>query len=422
MAVDFAIHYLPAATQAGGVGGDWFDVIPLSGARVALVVGDVVGHGIAAAAAMGRVRTAVRTLADIDLPSDELLKHLDDVVLRLTARQHTDHFDQMDRGCTGVTCLYAVCDPVSRCCNLARAGHPPPLVITPGGHAELIDLPPNQPLGVVNVSFEAREVQLPEGSLLSLYTDGLVESREWDIDDGIRRLRKVLDEGAPMLEVLCDRALTSLLPSAPADDVALLIARTHALDASQVAVWQLPSNPAIVATARQQATEQLTSWGLGDAAFSIEVAVSELVTNAIRYGREPIKLRLIRVVHDDTCDLSCEVADGSDTAPHLRRADPQDEGGRGLFMVAQLTDHWGCRYTPPTAERSFGLKCLPRHRHSLINRGGETTRPDGCDPVPPFSSSPSDADAPRAQQTASLFARKVTQLFLSVIRVIGNRQ
>ncbi|MEU8826782.1 SpoIIE family protein phosphatase [Streptomyces sp. NPDC048636] len=336
-AVETASRYLPAGGTTG-LAGDWFDVIPLSGARVALVVGDVVGHGIGAAATMGRLRTAVRTLADVDLPPDELLTHLDDVVLRLAAEgEGTGHPD--DPAVLGATCTYAVYDPISRTCSLARAGHPPPATVTPDGAARLLDLPAGPPLGLGGLPFEAVDVQLPENSLLALYTDGLLDFRERELDSALDQLCQVLAEPARSLETLCDQVLNALLPDHPADDAALLIARTRALNRDQFAVRDLPADPATVSTARSWAAHQLADWSLEDASFVTELVVSELVTNAIRHADGPIQLRLIR---DRT--LICEVSDASNTAPHMRRARLSDEGGRGLLLVAQLTQRWGTRH------------------------------------------------------------------------------
>ncbi|MER6282967.1 ATP-binding SpoIIE family protein phosphatase [Streptomyces sviceus] len=341
-AVEVAYRYLPAGTGAG-VGGDWFDVVPLSGTRVALVVGDVVGHGIHASATMGRLRTAVRTLADVDLPPDELLTHLDDLVAHLATDLEDIHPDEpyLVSGEVGATCLYAVYDPVSRVCTFASAGHVPPVVLLPDGTARVVELTPGPLLGVGGLPFECTELELPEGSLLAFCTDGLVEARERDVGLGLDRLCEALAGPVTSLEATCDLILRALLPASPYDDVALLLARTRALHADQVAAWSLPSDPAVVADARAQVTRQLTAWGLEEVAFVTELVVSELVTNAIRYGAVPIGLRLIR---DRT--LICEVSDASNTAPHLRRARTYDEGGRGLHMVAQLTQGWGTRQGP----------------------------------------------------------------------------
>ncbi|MEU9450210.1 SpoIIE family protein phosphatase [Streptomyces sp. NPDC048277] len=339
-AVEVAYRYLPAGPEAG-VGGDWYDVIPLSGARVALVVGDVVGHGIHAAATMGRLRTAVRTLADIDLPPDELLTHLDDVVLRLSAEAATDPDTEPDADDhIGATCLYAVYDPVSRCCTMARAGHVPPAVVIRDGAADLLELPPGPPLGLGGLPFETVEVGLPEGSLVALYTDGLIEARDHDVDVGLTTLRELLARPAPSLDAVCDTVLDALLTGRhPDDDIALLLARTHVMGADRVATWELEADPAVVARARADVSRQLRDWGLAELDFTAELVISELVTNAIRYGTAPITLCLI---HDRT--LLCEVSDASSTTPHMRRARVFDEGGRGLLLVAQLADRWGTRH------------------------------------------------------------------------------
>ncbi|WP_416981699.1 SpoIIE family protein phosphatase [Streptomyces sp. T028] len=334
-AVEVAHRYLPSGSTAG-IGGDWFDVIPLSGSRVALVVGDVVGHGISSSATMGRLCMAVRTLADVDLPPDELLTHLDDLVTHLAGYQEgADEVAEL-----GATCLYAVYDPVSRRLTLAAAGHPAPALLLPDGRAELIRMAPGPPLGVGGLPFEAIELDLPEGAVVALYTDGLIEDRDRDVDRATGELCSALTAPATTLDALCDTVLKAVLPEEPSDDVALLLARTRALGTDQVATWDVEPDPAHVAAARQAATEQLAAWGLEETAFVTELVVSELVTNAIRYGEPPIQLRLIR-----DRSLICEVSDGSSTSPHLRRAHAFDEGGRGLLLVAQLTQRWGSRQT-----------------------------------------------------------------------------
>ncbi|WP_179382459.1 SpoIIE family protein phosphatase/ATP-binding protein [Streptomyces sp. SA15] len=334
-ALEIAYRYLPA--QAG-VGGDWFDVLPLSGARVALVVGDVVGHGLHAAATMGRLRTAVHNFSALDLPPDELLALLDELVGRIDQ-------DETEEGgsapVTGATCLYAVYDPVSRICTVARAGHPPPALIHPDGSVEFPDVPAGPPLGLGGLPFETADLELAEGSRLVLYTDGLVEDREHDIDVGLEGLRTALERAGKSPEDTCRAVLDSRLPARPSDDVALLVARTRALPADRIAEWRVPSDPAAVAEARASITRQLARWGLDEVTFTTELIVSELVTNAIRYGGDPIH---VRVMYDRT--LICEVFDSSSTSPHLRYAAMTDEGGRGLFLVAQLAERWGTRYTP----------------------------------------------------------------------------
>jgi serine phosphatase RsbU (regulator of sigma subunit)/anti-sigma regulatory factor (Ser/Thr protein kinase) len=340
-AVDVASRYLPAGPQTAGVGGDWYDVIPLSGCRVALVVGDVVGHGINACATMGRLRTAVRTLADVDLPPDELITHLDDLVMHLTDDQQEGRAegDAAAAGELGATCLYAVYDPVARSCTVASAGHPLPVVLTPDGKVEQVHGFVGPPLGLGGLPFESLEFSPPTGSVLALYSNGLVQSRERDLDDGLAGLRHALALPAPSLEAACDTVMRTLVTPHMEDDITLLLARTHALTADRVAVWDIPADPAMVVRARKLAVEQLDTWGLWEAAFVTELLVSELVTNAIRHGQSPVELRLIR----DSA-LICEVSDASSTAPHLRRAREFDEGGRGLLLVAQLSQKWGTRH------------------------------------------------------------------------------
>jgi serine phosphatase RsbU (regulator of sigma subunit)/PAS domain-containing protein/anti-sigma regulatory factor (Ser/Thr protein kinase) len=334
-AAEVTSRYLPAGSGAG-VGGDWFDVIPLSGARVALVLGDVVGHGINAAATMGRLRTAVRTLADVDLPPDELLTHLDDV---LTSPGVEDR-NPDGGGELGATCVYAVYDPISLTCALATAGHPPPAVVLPDGTATIPDMPAGPPLGVGGLPFESVELALPEGSLLALYSDGLLDVRHRDVDEAQAALCRSLSGGGQSLDDLCSAMIDRLLPARPADDATLLLAKTRALHPGQVAVLDVPHEASFVAEARAWTALRLAEWGLAASGFVTELVVSELVTNAIRYGRQPVHLRLI---HDRT--LICEVSDSSTTAPHLRRARLSDEGGRGLLLVAQLTQRWGTRHS-----------------------------------------------------------------------------
>ncbi|MFF7460479.1 SpoIIE family protein phosphatase [Streptomyces tricolor] len=338
-AVDLASRYLPADARAG-VSGDWFDAIPLSGMRVALVVGDVPGNGLQAAATMGRLRTAVRTLAGLDLLPEEVLAHLDDLV----SRAPDDSADDQDPA-TGTTCLYAIYDPVSCRCTAARAGHPPPAVLKPGGEAELIDLPAGPPLGLGGIQpYESATVDLPADSLLTMYTDGLLkESRGYgDTDAHTGRLLDSLNHAGPALEDICDRVADTLPPGGPHDDVALLLARVHALPEDRVASWEFPSEPSAVARARELTRAQLAAWGMSELDFNTGLVVSELVTNAVRYGGQgPVGLRLLR---DDS--LICEVSDRSNTSPRIRRAATTEEGGRGLFLVAQFTKSWGARFMP----------------------------------------------------------------------------
>ncbi|MGW2016934.1 SpoIIE family protein phosphatase [Streptomyces sp. NPDC001927] len=336
-AVDAASFYRPA-DELSGLGGDWFDVIPLSGARVALVVGEVLGHGIEAAATMGQLRTAVRTLADLDLGPEELLAHLDDLVVQVSREgTATDLSGAPNPAGVGASCLYAVYDPVGLCCDLASAGHLAPAIRAPDGTVTFPELPPGPALGIGGLPFESVELPLAEGSVLAFYTDGLIAAPGAGRDG----LRRVLESRDLPLDELCRSVADELAPSRPyTDDAALLLVRTRGLAAGQVAVWDLPADPAVVARARVMAARQLAAWGLEELAFTTELVVSELVTNAIRHASGPIRLRLIL-----ERTLICEVFDASSTSPHLRHARTTDEGGRGLFLISQFTRRWGTRYT-----------------------------------------------------------------------------
>ncbi|MFE4693136.1 SpoIIE family protein phosphatase [Streptomyces sp. NPDC056749] len=355
-AIDAAYRYLPAQAGLGGlggVGGDWFDIIPLPGARVALVVGDVVGHGLHAAATMGRLRTAVHNFSSLDLPPDELLWHLDELVTRIDLDESANGSD--GAGVTGATCLYAIYDPVSGRCTMARAGHLQPVIVSPEGEAVFADVPGGPPLGLGGMPFETLDVQLAQDSRLVLYTDGLVEDRRRDIDVGLERLRRTLS-GHPdrTPEETCEAVLRVLVPTRARDDVALLVGRTRRLATENVAEWDVPSDPSAVARVRSDVSRTLTEWGLVEEAFTTELILSELVTNSIRYATGPIRVRLIR---DRT--LICEVSDRSSTSPHLRQAASMDEGGRGLFLVAQLAERWGTRYTDDGGKVIWTEQVLP---------------------------------------------------------------
>ncbi|WP_405680811.1 SpoIIE family protein phosphatase [Streptomyces sp. NBC_00868] len=357
-AVELAYRYLPADSRAG-VGGDWFDVIALSGTRVGLVVGDVVGHGLGAAATMGRLRTSVRVLARMDLAPDELLARLDDLVIqgadeRAAARIAGEELPEDEA--VGVTCLYAVYDPVSGKCTMARAGHPPPAVVDPvDGTVAFPELPSGPPLGLGGLPFESAEMTLAPGSLLALFTDGLVQGRDRDFEEQLDVLTGILCRSTRPLDDLCDEVVGALLPGPADDDAALLLVRTRVLGRHQVVAWDLTADPQDVGRARAAASAQVRAWGLDDLVFTTELVVSELVTNAIRYaGAGPVQLRLIR---DQT--LICEVSDSGYTSPHLRHAAGDDEGGRGLFIVAQTTQQWGTRYTA-TGKIIWAEQAMPR--------------------------------------------------------------
>ncbi|WP_254886164.1 SpoIIE family protein phosphatase [Streptomyces sp. NA02950] len=357
--LDIACRYLPgnAATE---VGGDWFDVIELPGHRTALVVGDVMGRGLRAAVAMGELRTAVRTLALLDLEPAEVLSALDEIARGLGApsgshtparsgsRTRSGAEDSSDLSEVYLaTCVYAVYDPVTRRCTFANAGHLPPVLVEPGEDALLMEVPPGMPLGVGGEPFEEIEVELPDGALLALYTDGLVESREHALDEGLQDFRAALSshDGTRVpdssLEDICDHVLSSLDTRHGEDDIALLMARVQGLPTESVGDWKLPSAPQSVGRARELAREQLESWNMDDLVDTTELLVSELVTNALRYGEGEIRLRLLL---DRT--LVCEVWDGGLVQPRRRRARDTDEGGRGLQLVGLLSAGWGSRRTP----------------------------------------------------------------------------
>ncbi|GAA3153314.1 SpoIIE family protein phosphatase [Streptomyces rameus] len=346
--LDIACRYLPgnAATE---VGGDWFDVIELPGHRTALVVGDVMGRGLRAAVAMGELRTAVRTLALLDLEPAEVLSALDEIARGLgtpggvqqatrTARQPRDA-DLSEVYLA--TCVYAVYDSVTRRCTFANAGHLPPVLVEPGEAALMLDVPPGMPLGVGGEPFEEVEVELPEGALLALYTDGLVESRDHPLDEGLQAFVGALTDPSQPLEDVCDHVLNTLDTHHGEDDIALLMARVQGLSADSVGDWTLPREPRSVGRAREYARGRLQSWDLEPLVDTTELLVSELVTNALRYGEGDIRLRLLL---DRT--LVCEVWDSGLVQPRRRRARDTDEGGRGLQLVGLLSAAWGSRRTP----------------------------------------------------------------------------
>ncbi|MFD8805167.1 SpoIIE family protein phosphatase [Streptomyces sp. NPDC059597] len=328
--VRLASRYLPAAETAR-VGGDWYDAIPLPGSRVALVVGDVMGHSMTSAAIMGQLRTTAQTLAGLDLPPQEVLHHLDEQAQRLGT-------DRM------ATCLYAVYDPIAQRITIANAGHPPPVLLHLGGEAEVLRVPPNAPIGVGGVDFEAVELEAPAGATLLLYTDGLVESRLRDVATGIEQLREKLTATArltgpghpPPLEALCDEVLDMLGPGDRDDDIALLAARFDGITSSDVKHWSLDAEDATPGKARRLARAALAEWGLEDLSDSLELLVSEVVTNAVRYTTRPVSVRLLR-----TDVLRCEVSDDIPRLPRLCQARATDEGGRGLYLVNKLARRWG---------------------------------------------------------------------------------
>ncbi|MFD7506624.1 SpoIIE family protein phosphatase [Streptomyces sp. NPDC059850] len=326
---DTATRYLPG-TRLGRVGGDWFDAIKLSGSRTALVVGDVMGHGLNSAAMMGQLRTAVQTMAALDLPPAQLLRNLDDLAQRLG-----EHYL--------ATCLYAVYDPIGSELLIANAGHiPPVLVRAQDGRAELLDLPTGAPIGVGGVPFETARVRVAPGDRLVLCTDGLVEVRGQDIGAGLAALCESAAHPAASMDDACDTVIRALNQrGGRKDDVALLMARLNGIPSDDVAQWRLALDPEEVGRARRLVRERLLRWGLPHAVETAELLVSEAVTNAVGHAHtHHVVLRLVR-----TEALLCEVSDDDHELPALLSAGPDDEYGRGLRVVSELAREWGTSRT-----------------------------------------------------------------------------
>ncbi|MER6919128.1 SpoIIE family protein phosphatase [Streptomyces spiralis] len=331
--------YVPASTAAG-TGGTWYDVIRLSGVRIAFVVGRVAGHGVHAAGAMGRLRSAVQTLADLDPPPEELLSHLDDLVTRI-GEDDSHQGIAIAGSLRGATCLYATYDPVTGQCLVAAAGRPVPVVARRHtGTINEVSLQSVPALGAGSEPFETTELLLQPGDVLAFHSGPLNGSARGDLECVCEGARAAAHTDEPLTDITA-RLVSRLREEPRSDDLALLLARVDRVPASHTAFWQLSADPRLVARARTLVSAQLTEWGLADMAFTTELIVSELVTNAIRYASGPIGLRLIKDHR-----LVCEVSDPSQSQPHLRRARLADEGGRGLFLIAQLTRRWGSRYTP----------------------------------------------------------------------------
>lgn len=331
-AVQTSGAYAPARTAAG-TGGCWYDVVRLSGVRAAFVVGKVTGHGIHAAGAMGRLRSAVQTLADLDPPPDEMLSHLDDMVLHMGEDEQEP---PAVGSLSGASCLYATYDPITGQCLVATAGCLTAAVVRAASAAvDEIRLHPGPPLGDGTQPFEAAKLLLQPGDVLALCSSQLNLE---EIRDGVR---SVAAQGDMAVTGLTDHVLARLRDEPRNEDQALLLAHVDRIPPACTAFWQLPADPILVARARELVTDQLAEWDLDDMAFSTELIVSELVTNAIRYARGTVGVRLVKDHR-----LVCEVSDPSQSQPHLRRARLSDEGGRGLFLIAQFCHRWGSRYTP----------------------------------------------------------------------------
>ncbi|MET7860671.1 SpoIIE family protein phosphatase [Streptomyces sp. NPDC005318] len=318
--------------------GCWFDTIGLSGARTALVVGQVAGHGLQTAIAMGQLRTVIQALAALDLQPDEVLARLNDTADRLAhERAALPPGDALHRESLRASCIYGVYDPFSRTCTIARAGHPAPIVIAPDGSAQAVDVPEGPPLlSTDRAPFATATLDLEEGSILAFGTDALLSD-----DESATRLQSALAGPERNLQELCDGVVYTLPADSLPDGAALLLARTGTVPPDRVATWELAHDRTTPAIARTLVRDRLDGWNLDDETVqATELIVSELVTNAVRYGTPPLQLRLIL-----DRSLTCEVHDSSAVSPHLRHARTVDEGGRGLFIVSQLATHWGTRYS-----------------------------------------------------------------------------
>ncbi|MFJ1703916.1 SpoIIE family protein phosphatase [Kitasatospora sp. NPDC088346] len=326
LGLEIAHRYLPSSVVSE-VGGDWFDVVPLSSGRVALVVGDVMGHGIRAAATMGQLRTVARTLATLDLAPEQVLTRLDETAMGIGEGQFA-------------TCVCAVYDPVERTCTIASAGHLPPVAVAPDGSARILDVPPGVPLGVGGVAFSAVEFTLPQGGLIALYTDGLVEKRGRDLDEGIGLLSRTLAVRGRTLEESCDAALAALVADGTDDDIAMIMARVLPVPSDRIATLPLAGDGPLPGRARRFTRATLAAWGLSAVSDYAELMVSELVTNAMLHADAPRRLRLFRDRY-----LTLEVSDAGRQSPRMRSSAEEDEGGRGMHLVSELAHRWGTRQT-----------------------------------------------------------------------------
>ncbi|MER8186412.1 SpoIIE family protein phosphatase [Kitasatospora sp. NPDC094015] len=355
--LEIASRYLPSSVISE-VGGDWFDVVPLSGGRVALIVGDVMGHGIRAAATMGQLRTVARTLITLDLDPARVLRRLDDATGAIGEGQFA-------------TCVVVVFDPVERVCTAATAGHLPPVLSAPDGTTRLLELPPGVPLGVGGVQFESTGFTLPEDGLLVLYTDGLVERRGQDLDEGMDLLCRTVEARSGSLEETCDEVIDVLGAHNGQDDVAVIMAHARPIGKDRLAMLSLAGDHSMVRHARRFTRRTLAGWGLEPLIDHAELLTSELITNALVHAGAPIQLRLFR-----NALLTVEVSDVDSHEPRLRTAREQDEGGRGMHLVNELAHRWGSRATYDGKAVWFELEIPPGAR-------GAGEPPDGPEPGGP---------------------------------------
>ena len=342
VAASTACTYRPVAA-----GGSWFDVVPLSGARIACVVGEVSGHGMPAVSLMGQVSTAVATLTGMDLPADAVLSRAHDLVVSSEVGRSTLTADGPRADGLTVGCVIACYDPVSGRCTVARAGHPAPTVVLPDGGSTVVEAAAGPALGGQGQpSYPLQHLALPAGSVLALHTAAVH-------DPGTLLSRSLASAGGDLHDA-SDAVLAEVFPDGPDDDFILFLARTRVLGPDRTRAWRLPNRAESAGTARRVAAGQLADWGLGDLVTGTELVVSELVTNAVRYSDGDVELRLI--VRENT--LACEVTDTGRAAPTLRRAQDDEEGGRGLFLVARLTLDWGVR-TAARGKRVWAEQLLP---------------------------------------------------------------
>ncbi len=321
--------YYRAGVEGTQVGGDWYDVIELGGGRTALVVGDVMGRGVQAAAVMGQLRAAVRAYARLDLPPADLLEFLDGIVRDLGP-------DQI------VTCLYAVFDPADRTLRFANAGHLPPIIVGPVDGATVLAETDDPPLGVGLYNLRQEEVILSPGATVVLYTDGLVERRGDDLEAGIESLRHLSAQLSGPLADAPETLVRGRLPQGPDDDVAVLVARVDPSGATTGLRFGYDSLDIDISEARRAVADHLRAVGAAESVVEDAILVtSELLTNATLHALPPVELR---VIGDDT-ELRIEVHDHASYEPRKQRPDAEDEHGRGLQIVAAIADRWGTRPT-----------------------------------------------------------------------------
>ncbi len=337
-----ASRYRPATTGAG-VGGDWFDLVPLGAGRVGVLIGDVMGRGLEAAAVMGQLRSAAHALAKTGLQPRQLMQALDTVVADL------DVPDQL------VTCCYLIIAADAGEVTICSAGHLPVLVAVPGQGTQTLDAPVNAPLGVGGMIYEQCSTSIPRGSTLVLYTDGLIETPGSDIEDQLSKLVATLDELVtvdPGLEASADHVLKTLLPDADGhDDVTLLLTQLPAAPLA-TAVTDLAAAPESVSAGRDFLAKTLSSWGYAEAMDNARLLLSEVLTNAVQHGQGPIGVHLCRT----DADLTVEISDHSPALPQPRQAGEDEESGRGLLLVRALADDWGVRPTDAGKTTWFSLK------------------------------------------------------------------